>query len=108
MHGPSCGSDAAAARRELTAFAGRLVGPQDPSYDEDRAVYAAWGLDASTTDEKIARTRAALIVNAGRLLRWDETTGSVGVFRQPARYANGHLAACHFPLREPDEAASRA
>ena len=25
-----------------------------------------------------------------RLLRWDETTGSVGVFRQPARYANGH------------------
>jgi len=25
-----------------------------------------------------------------RLLRWDETTGVVGVFRQPARYANGH------------------
>jgi gluconolactonase len=25
-----------------------------------------------------------------RLLRWDETTGEVGVFRQPAGYANGH------------------
>ncbi len=24
-----------------------------------------------------------------RILRWDETTGSVGVFRQPAGYANG-------------------
>jgi gluconolactonase len=25
-----------------------------------------------------------------RLLRWDETTGTVGVFRQPAAYANGN------------------
>jgi gluconolactonase len=25
-----------------------------------------------------------------RLLRWDETTGAVGVFRQPAGYPNGH------------------
>jgi gluconolactonase len=25
-----------------------------------------------------------------RILRWDETTGSVGVFRQPAAHANGH------------------
>jgi gluconolactonase len=25
-----------------------------------------------------------------RILRWDETTGAVGTFRQPARYANGH------------------
>src|SRR5689334_17586201 len=25
-----------------------------------------------------------------RILRWDETTGSVGVFRQPAGYTNGH------------------
>lgn len=25
-----------------------------------------------------------------RMLRWDETTGHVGVFRQPAGYANGH------------------
>jgi DNA-binding NarL/FixJ family response regulator len=34
-------------------------------------IYAAWGLAADATDEKIARTRAALIVNAGRLLEWD-------------------------------------
>ncbi len=25
-----------------------------------------------------------------RMLRWDETTGSVGVFREPANYTNGH------------------
>ncbi len=25
-----------------------------------------------------------------RILRWDETTGAVGVFRQPAGYSNGH------------------
>jgi DNA-binding NarL/FixJ family response regulator len=34
-------------------------------------IYAAWGLADSTTDEKIARTRAAIIVREGRLLRWD-------------------------------------
>ena len=34
-------------------------------------IYAAWGLADTTTDEKIARTRAALIVREGRLLRWD-------------------------------------
>jgi DNA-binding NarL/FixJ family response regulator len=35
-------------------------------------IYAAWGLDISTTDEKVARTRAALIFKAGHLLTWDE------------------------------------
>jgi len=35
-------------------------------------IYAAWGLADSTTDEKIARTRAALIVQVGRLLMWDD------------------------------------
>lgn len=34
-------------------------------------IYAAWGLDDSATEEKVARTRASLIVHAGRLLRWD-------------------------------------
>jgi DNA-binding NarL/FixJ family response regulator len=34
-------------------------------------IYAAWSLDASTTDEKVARTRAAIILNAGRLIVWD-------------------------------------
>jgi len=35
-------------------------------------IYACWGLSESTTDEKIARTRAALIVRTGRLIAWDE------------------------------------
>ncbi len=35
-------------------------------------IYAAWGLDATTTDEKVARTRAALIVIAGRIISWDD------------------------------------
>src|SRR5581483_1878173 len=35
-------------------------------------IYAAWGLDDTATDEKIARTRAAIIVREGRLLCWDE------------------------------------
>lgn len=35
-------------------------------------IYAAWGLSDSATDEKIARTRAALIVREGRLIQWDE------------------------------------
>ena len=30
-----------------------------------------------------------------RLLRWDETTGTVGVFRQPSRFANGHTVDRH-------------
>lgn len=34
-------------------------------------IYAAWGLDLSTTDEKVARTRAVLIATAGRLISWD-------------------------------------
>ncbi len=35
-------------------------------------IYAAWGLGETNTDEKVARTRAALIVHAGRLITWDE------------------------------------
>ncbi len=34
-------------------------------------IYAAWGLSDSTTDEKVARTRAALIMQAGRMIAWD-------------------------------------
>jgi DNA-binding NarL/FixJ family response regulator len=36
-------------------------------------IYTAWGLNESTADEKIARTRVAIIVNSGRLIRWDES-----------------------------------
>lgn len=35
-------------------------------------IYAAWGLSETATDEKVARTRAALIVRCGRLIAWDE------------------------------------
>src|SRR5947209_14180556 len=35
-------------------------------------IYAAWGLADTTTDEKVARTRAALIVREGRIIGWDE------------------------------------
>ncbi len=34
-------------------------------------VYAAWGLADSATDEKVARTRAAIIAREGRLIVWD-------------------------------------
>jgi DNA-binding NarL/FixJ family response regulator len=33
-------------------------------------IYAAWGLSETATDEKVARTRAAIIVRSGRLLAW--------------------------------------
>lgn len=35
-------------------------------------IYSVWGLNQSTTDEKIARTRAAIILHTGKLLIWDE------------------------------------
>ncbi|MFN2270650.1 MAG: response regulator [Anaerolineae bacterium] len=41
-------------------------------------IYAAWGLNETTTDEKVARTRAAVIVRQGRLIHW-EVDGSAHV-----------------------------
>ena len=35
-------------------------------------IYTAWGLKETATDEKVARTRAAIIVRVGHLLNWDE------------------------------------
>ena len=35
-------------------------------------IYAAWNLKQSASDEKVARTRAVIIINHGRLLLWDE------------------------------------
>lgn len=35
-------------------------------------IYCAWGLNTTNTDEKVARTRASIIVRAGRLLAWDD------------------------------------
>jgi DNA-binding NarL/FixJ family response regulator len=34
-------------------------------------IYAAWGLDVSTTDEKVARTRAAIIARTDQFIVWD-------------------------------------
>jgi len=34
-------------------------------------IYAAWGLDLNTTDEKVARTRAAIIVQYRQMISWD-------------------------------------
>jgi DNA-binding NarL/FixJ family response regulator len=42
-------------------------------------IYAAWGLNDSTTDEKVARTRAAIIMSEGRLLIWDEQGNSLAL-----------------------------
>lgn len=35
-------------------------------------IYTAWGLNDTTTDEKVARLRAALILRSGRLIEWDD------------------------------------
>lgn len=35
-------------------------------------IYAVWGLNETSVDEKVARTRAALIMHAGRLIWWDD------------------------------------
>lgn len=35
-------------------------------------IYTVWGLKDNPTSEKIARTRAALIVQSGRLLKWGD------------------------------------
>ncbi len=35
-------------------------------------IYSVWGLNQSTTNEKVARTRAAIILREGKLLGWDE------------------------------------
>lgn len=48
-------------------------------------IYAAWGLDQTTTDEKVARTRAALIVQTCRLMSWDET-GQAYVLDEQGRW----------------------
>jgi DNA-binding NarL/FixJ family response regulator len=35
-------------------------------------IYVTWGLADTATDEKVARTRAAIIVHTGRMIAWDE------------------------------------
>jgi DNA-binding NarL/FixJ family response regulator len=50
-------------------------------------IYTAWGLNSSTTDEKVARTRAALIYQRRELIIWDEEgaariMGTDGIWRE--------------------------
>jgi DNA-binding NarL/FixJ family response regulator len=40
-------------------------------------IYAAWGLNATPTDEKVARTRAATIYHRRQLVVWDDGTPRV-------------------------------
>ena len=35
-------------------------------------IYTAWGLNTTATNEKVARTRAAIIARFGRMMQWDE------------------------------------
>jgi DNA-binding NarL/FixJ family response regulator len=35
-------------------------------------IYTAWDLNRTATDEKVARTRAAIIALAGQLICWDD------------------------------------
>jgi DNA-binding NarL/FixJ family response regulator len=52
-------------------------------------IYAAWGLVDSATDEKVARTRAAIIMREGRLLTWDANgqAYAIGPHGDPVLYA---------------------
>lgn len=40
-------------------------------------IYSAWKLNETTTDEKVARTRAAIIVRTGKLITWQEDGTSI-------------------------------
>ncbi len=42
-------------------------------------IYLSWGLNESSTDEKVARTRAALMMHARRMLMWDENGNILAV-----------------------------
>jgi DNA-binding NarL/FixJ family response regulator len=54
-------------------------------------IYAAWGLADSATDEKVARTRVAIIMREGRLLTWDADGRpyTVGPRGEPVPYEMG-------------------
>ena len=50
-------------------------------------IYTAWGLADSATDEKVARTRATLIAQTGRLLQWN-AEGVVRVMNERGEWVN--------------------
>lgn len=50
-------------------------------------IYTAWGLNETSTDEKVARTRVAIIVHAGRLITWDES-GTPQIMNERGEWVN--------------------
>ena len=50
-------------------------------------IYLTWGLNDTATDEKVARTRAALIVREGRLIAWNED-GTARVQDERGKWVN--------------------
>lgn len=50
-------------------------------------IYTAWGLNETATDEKVARTRATIIVHTGRLIAWDET-GTAQIMNERGEWIN--------------------
>ena len=50
-------------------------------------IYAAWGLNESSSEEKIARTRAAIIIREGRLIAW-RADGSAQVMGERADWVD--------------------
>jgi DNA-binding NarL/FixJ family response regulator len=57
-------------------------------------IYAAWGLVESTTDEKVARTRAAIIVHTGLLIQWD-INGRACVLNERREWVEWSLSGDH-------------
>lgn len=52
-------------------------------------IYAAWGLDVNATDEKVARTRAALIAITSRLIMWG-AEGTATVMNENGKWVEWH------------------
>jgi len=50
-------------------------------------IYTAWGLNETTTDEKVARTRVAIIVQMGQLVAWDEA-GTPQIMNERGEWIN--------------------
>lgn len=50
-------------------------------------IYTTWGLNETSSDEKVARTRAALIARAGRLITWD-TAGIPRVINEQGEWTD--------------------
>lgn len=50
-------------------------------------IYAAWGLNETAIEEKVARTRATIIYRAGRLINWD-SNGTPHILNERGEWIN--------------------